>query len=123
MEIPIRPKLYSFHEAFNAVGRKLLCDWPDEGIEEINAQKCQSPKAIEKKAAKTNLEVNVRIVSAAPSAERDEAITTEIVHTFSQFASPDMNFFSQARESIKKIIYEFSFRLFDKKRMSVLSTE
>ena len=38
MEIPIRPKLYSFHEAFNAVGRKLLCDWTDEGIEEINEE-------------------------------------------------------------------------------------
>ena len=50
MEIPIKPKLYSFHEAFNAVGRKLFCDWTDEGIEEINAQKCQSPKDVESMA-------------------------------------------------------------------------
>ena len=47
MEIPIRSKDYSFPEAFNAVGRKLFPDWTDEGIEEINAQKCHSPEKVE----------------------------------------------------------------------------
>ena len=44
MEIPIRPKLYSFHEAFNTVGRKLVPGWTGD---EINAQKCHSPEKVE----------------------------------------------------------------------------
>lgn len=44
MEIPIRPKLYSFHEAFNAVGRKLFPGWT---AEEVNAQECHSPEDVE----------------------------------------------------------------------------
>ena len=47
MEIPIRPKLYSFHEAFNAVGRKLVPGWT--GFE-INAQKCHPPKDVDSMA-------------------------------------------------------------------------
>ena len=47
MEIPIRSKLYSFHEAFNALGRELFPDWTGE---EVNAQKCHSPKDVESMA-------------------------------------------------------------------------
>ncbi len=47
MEIPIRPKLYSFHEAFNALGRELFPNWT--GFE-INAQKCRPPKDVESMA-------------------------------------------------------------------------
>ena len=44
MEIPIRPKLYSFHEAFNALGRELFPNWTGE---EVNAQECHFPEDVE----------------------------------------------------------------------------
>ena len=47
MEIPIRPKLYSFHEAFNAVGKKLVPGWTGD---EIDARKCRSPEDVDRMA-------------------------------------------------------------------------
>ena len=47
MEIPIKPKLYSFHEAFNALGRELFPDWTGK---EIHAQKCPAPEDVESMA-------------------------------------------------------------------------
>ena len=44
MEIPIRPKLNSFHEAFNAVGKKLVPGWTGD---EIEARKCHSPEDVD----------------------------------------------------------------------------
>ena len=47
METPIRPKDYSFPEAFNAVGRKLVPGWTGN---EIDARKCRSPEEVERMA-------------------------------------------------------------------------
>lgn len=80
-------------------------------------------KAIEAQAAKTNFEVNIRLVTSAPTQERAEAILRDFESAFSQFSAPHMNSFSESREKLREIIYEFSFRLFDEKRKITLSSE
>ena len=43
MEIPISSKVYSFHEAFDAVGRKLVPGWTGE---ETQARECHAPEDV-----------------------------------------------------------------------------
>ncbi|MFY9493518.1 MAG: type IV secretion system DNA-binding domain-containing protein [Minisyncoccia bacterium] len=80
-------------------------------------------KAIESHAAKPNFQVNIRLVASAPDQAKAEAILGDFESAFTQFNLPHLNSFSESREKIKEIIYEFSFRLFDEKKKIVLSSE
>ncbi len=89
----------------------------------LTPQDQETIKAIESHASKPNFEINIRLVSAAPTEEKAEAILTDFESAFTQFNLPNLNSFSASKEKIKEIIYEFSFRLFDEKRKIVLSSE
>lgn len=80
-------------------------------------------KAIESHAAKANFETNIRLVASAPTEDRAELILRDFESAFNQFNLPNLNSFSESREKIKDVIFEFSFRLFDDKRKMVLSSE
>ena len=80
-------------------------------------------KAIENHAAKPNFEVNIRLMVAAPDQTKAEAILGDFESAFTQFNLPQLNSFSESREKIKELAYEFSFRLFDENKKIVLSSE
>ncbi|MEK9174576.1 MAG: type IV secretion system DNA-binding domain-containing protein [Patescibacteria group bacterium] len=80
-------------------------------------------KAIESHAAKPNFDVNIRLVTSAQTEERAGLILRDFESAFTQFNLPNLNSFSESKEKIKEIVYEFSFRLFDEKRKIVLSSE
>ncbi len=76
---------------------------------------------------KQNLfEVNIRILVSAETEEVADQILTNIESAFAQFEFPDLNSFYSFRPQgnlLKKLIYNFSFRLFNKKETIWLSTE
>jgi hypothetical protein len=83
-------------------------------------------KAITAKAGKQNFDVNVRLIASAPSLARAEQILNDFQGSFVQFSSPDMNGLGPVKLSggaLNKLIYNFSFRLFDNSRALTMSTE
>ncbi|HDY72961.1 MAG TPA: DUF87 domain-containing protein [Candidatus Jorgensenbacteria bacterium] len=81
-------------------------------------------RAVEEKARKPLLEVNVRLVASAPSQVQAESIFSGLVSAFAQFSSPDRNELSVVKaRSIKKFAHRFSFREFSGTQAMVLNTE
>jgi hypothetical protein len=83
-------------------------------------------KAIAAKAGKQNFDVNIRLIASAPSLARAEQILSDFQGSFVQFSSPDMNSFRSVKVTggaLNKLIYNFSFRLFDNSQALTMSTE
>ncbi len=83
-------------------------------------------KAITAKAGKQNFDVNVRLVASAPSLARAEQILGDFQGSFVQFSSPDINSLNPVKvtsRALDKLIYNFSFRLFDDNQAMTMSTE
>lgn len=116
----------SFEKAFHdAHGNKLasIRVRNEKASGSITPQDQEVVKALEAKASQNNFEVNIRLVSSSTSQERAETILSEMEATFSQFNAPNLNYFSEDREKMRQITYEFSFRLFDNKRKVMFSSE
>jgi hypothetical protein len=86
-------------------------------------------KAVESKAAKVGFEVNVRLVTSAPTKEEAEDLLRELENSFAQFNAPNLNsfkvvesFFNKAG-FLNKTAYNFIFRNFENKRKIILNTE
>lgn len=83
-------------------------------------------KLFEAKASKLLFEANVRLLASASTRERASAILKELEAGFSQFSDPNLNGFrttAATKDRLKELIFNFSFRNFDKKRKIILSTE
>lgn len=84
-------------------------------------------KAIENKASKVGFNVNTRLIVSADSQERAEEILSHLESVFTQLNASEMNQLKSVRlqkgRGLKKLIYEFSFRIFNKKRAMLLGTE
>ena len=81
---------------------------------------------IDNKAKKNLFAVNIRILVSVETAEQSEQILSNVESAFAQFESPDLNSFYSFRpqsDSLKKLIYNFSFRLFNKRETIWLSAE
>lgn len=76
---------------------------------------------------KENLfEVNIRILASAETKENADQILSGIENSFAQFEFPDLNNFYSLRPqdgALKKLIHNFSFRLFNKKEKICLTAE
>jgi len=82
--------------------------------------------AIDNKAKQNLFEVNIRILASAETAEQAGQIVSNMESAFSQFEFPDLNSFSSfrpTRRTLKNLIYNFSFRLFNKKETNWFSSE
>lgn len=83
-------------------------------------------KAIENKAYKIGFETNIRIMASAPTQTRSEEILTHLENVFVQFTAPNLNKFTikmlSGRE-LKKLIFNFSFRIFNPSQKMILNTE
>ena len=84
-------------------------------------------KAIENKASKTGFDVNIRLLVSADEQKRAEEILGHLESVFTQFDAPNMNQIKlvclRKGRGLKKLVYEFSFRIFNKKRSMLLGTE
>ena len=84
-------------------------------------------KAIENKASKVGFDTNVRLLVSAGGQERAEALLGHLESVFVQFNASNMNQLKLVRlrkgREFKKMIYEFSFRIFNKKQAMLLGTE
>jgi hypothetical protein len=85
----------------------------------------QMAKSIEEKASKAGLDVNIRMVSFAPSEITAKDNLRRMIDSFSQFSSYQYanGFKGVVKADGKKLIHDFIFRNFDEKTSMVLNTE
>jgi hypothetical protein len=101
----------------------------EEAQIKLTPEQEETIKAVESKAAKIGFEVNVRLVTSAPTKEEAENLLKELENSFTQFNAPNLNsfkvvesFFNKAG-FLNKTVYNFIFRNFEKKRKMILNTE
>jgi len=83
-------------------------------------------KSLEEKASKPLFKANIRLVVSTNDHESSSNILSSLESAFHQFNNPGFNEFiiERAKKTIlKKIIYQYSFRIFDNKKSSILNTE
>ncbi|MFN7088839.1 MAG: helicase HerA domain-containing protein, partial [Candidatus Paceibacteria bacterium] len=83
-------------------------------------------KAIAAKVGKPLFDTNVRIVTSAAARDRASQILHEIESAFVQFSLPDLNALKPIRAKgaeLKKLIFNYSFRIFNEAHAIPLSTE
>lgn len=83
-------------------------------------------KAISAKVGKQIFDVNIRLLTSAPSEIRAKEILDDFENSFVQYSAPDLNNLKAAKQfsgALNKLIYNFSFRIFDNKQKMVMSTE
>lgn len=81
--------------------------------------------AISQKTSLPIFEVNLRILSSAPTEERANEILTQFQAAFEQFNSPILNqikFKKLKKGALKKLFFNFSFRIFNEKESILLSS-
>lgn len=82
-------------------------------------------KLVEEKAGFPLMSANIRLITSAASHEEAEAILQELASAFLQFTEPRGNSLKLKQvyaKELEKLIYQFSFRLFNKKRAMPLNT-
>jgi len=83
-------------------------------------------KALKEKASKPGFEVNIRFLTSAENKERSQQLLSHIEGSFDQFSSPTLNSLkpNEAKNKrLKKLVYYFSFRLFNEKEKMILNSE
>ena len=82
--------------------------------------------AIQSKIQKQPFQVNIRILTSAGSLGRAEEILQHLVSSFSQFSLSAINSLEPKevyKGELKKLIYNYSFRIFDEKQKNILNLE
>ncbi len=84
-------------------------------------------KSVQNKASKDCFETNIRIVVSCKDKSQSDKVISQIEHVFEQYSAPHLNGFKPSRVtggSFKRLIYNYSFRLFDSsEKHSIFSTE
>ncbi len=118
---------YSFKEALaRAKGKKKKEEEEGQQRPPATPADAEIAKAIQGKATKPNFKMNVRLVTSAADQLRADQILGELEGAIAQFAAPSMNSLSTKRLSGKaqeQLFYNFSFRIFDKSKAMIVSTE
>jgi len=86
----------------------------------------ETMKALKEKASKPGFEINIRFLTSAEVQERSDQLLSHIKGSFDQFASPTLNsfeFHDLKKKGLKKLIYNFSFRLFNETHKMILNSE
>ncbi|MBI2577301.1 MAG: type IV secretory system conjugative DNA transfer family protein [Candidatus Wildermuthbacteria bacterium] len=86
----------------------------------------QIVEAIRQKTQKEVFDVNIRIIVSAQTQARAEEIFGHFEGAFGQFSRPPLNNFEIVKlrkKSLKKLIYDFSFRNFSNAYRNILNTE
>ncbi len=83
-------------------------------------------KAIENKASKPQFDVNIRLLASAKEYKEAEDILRQVQNAFSQLSNPALNslhFVEPSAKFIKRLFFNFAYRLYDEKEKIVLSAE
>ncbi len=84
-------------------------------------------KALRTKINKDSFETNIRIICSTEEEYRSEEILSQIGDAFAQFSAPKLNEFKIIRikdsKKLKKLIYNYSFRIFNPKEKMILGVE
>jgi len=84
-------------------------------------------KALESKAGKVGFNTNLRLLVSADNQQRAEQILGHLESAFVQFNAPNLNQLKSFRlkkgRGLKKLVYQFSFRLFNPRHKALLNTE
>lgn len=124
---------YQFKEAFKRAKNPPKPKKPDPNKPpEIEPPRVVTPtedeiiKAITAKAGKQIFDVNIRLVTSALTQPRAEQILNDFEGAFVQYASPDLNSLkpvSLSGKAVEKLVYNYSFRLFENSQSLTMSTE
>lgn len=83
-------------------------------------------KAIESKINKQVFEINIRIISSSENQEEAERLFSDLAGAFGQFSLINFNEFKLQKlsdERLKRLVYDYSFRRFNKRERIILNTE
>ena len=83
-------------------------------------------KGLQAKASKPLFDVNMRLVVSAETTDRTKQMLDDMGGVLTQFSNGEMNSFSLAKtsgRSLRSLLFNFTFRLFDNKQTMLLSTE
>jgi hypothetical protein len=83
-------------------------------------------KAIQSKAVKPLFDTNIRLVVSSGSDTRSNQLLNSMGEAFVQFTANEMNEFKLSRvtsRALDKLLFNFSFRLFNNSHQSILSSE
>jgi len=83
-------------------------------------------KFLQEKAAKMGFQANLRLVFSAKTKERAKELLSHAQGAFNQFSAPNLNSlkFKEAKgEKLKKLCFNFSFRIFNRKEAMILNSE
>jgi hypothetical protein len=82
--------------------------------------------AIQNKIQKQPFETNIRVMASAQTGERAEEILNHLTSAFSQYSLSAINSLEVKkvyRKELKKLIYDYSFRNFNKSQLNILNLE
>ncbi|MBI5765795.1 DUF87 domain-containing protein, partial [Candidatus Falkowbacteria bacterium] len=100
---------------------------PDKAKEtyHLTSMEEQTAKAIEEKAAKAGLDVNIRLITFGPTEAAAKDIVHQIAQSFAQYSNYEYanGFKAIIKGTGKKLINDFIYRNFDEKLGLVLNTE
>ena len=83
-------------------------------------------KNLEFKASKPLFKLNIRLIASTNDEFTSENLISSLESAFNQFVNPNFNefyFVRPKKEELKKIFYQFSFRIFDPKQSILLNSE
>jgi len=98
----------------------------EENREVITPGQEEIVKALEGKVSKAGFEVNIRLITSGKNDNQAEQLLSHLENAFVQFNTQNFNQLKSIRlkrRALKKIIYDFSFRTFNKKNSIILNTE
>jgi hypothetical protein len=98
---------------------------PQPGMQRLSPIEEQAMKLISDKASKAGLDVNIRIIAFSPSESQSKDVIRQISNSFGQYSSYEYanNFKAVIKGSVKKILDNFIYRIYDEKNGFVLNTE
>lgn len=97
-----------------------------EELKKLTPMQEEMGKNIEAKAGKTLFETNIRVVASAADLRKAEIVLQGLEVVFAQFNDPLLNSFRVDRvegRKLKKLLFNFSFRIFDESKSVVLGSE
>ena len=105
---------------------------PKSGVGESERPRAITPfeeevvKGIQSKASKPLFDTNIRIIVSAPDEVRAGQLLNDLSGAFVQFSSNEMNSLKTFKingRALEKLLFNFSFRLFDNSHVALLSSE
>lgn len=121
-----KSKTAEFIKAANPATPSSKQEKPEEKPKVITPYHEETVKALVQKSSKPLFDVNIRALASANTEIRASQILQDLESVFTQFSAPDLNSLKPVRvkkKSLEKLIFSYSFRIFNEKQLIYLSTE